>query len=291
MAITSAEALAKVNVIRTGTVIDRLSGIGGIPRGRITEVWGDSSTGKTTVLLQAIAEAQKQGLKCLFADVEHSFEARYAKAIGVDTEKLHVLRESIAEEVLDTIEKEVKNYDLIVLDAIGALLPRQEAEKAAGEKTIGGQAGLVARFCRKVVPILSMEDIALVVLNHSFIDIMTGAVKTSGGAKLDFHKSLSIRLKWKGLWLKQGDKKIGKVITASVKKNKLASTEGMEIDANIIFGDGFSSSEDLLSEAIERGVFERIGNTFHFRGEKIGTMSKLREWAKENEQTLKEALA
>jgi len=289
--ITKASELAKINVIRTGTLIDRLSGIGGIPRGRITEVWGDASTGKTTVILQAIAEAQKQGLKCLFADAEHSLEARYAEAVGVDIENLDVIRENLAEDILDTIEKEAENYDLIILDAIGALLPRQEAEKASGEKTIGGQAGLVARFCRKIVPILSLKDTALVVLNHSFVDIMSGAVKTSGGAKLDFHKSLSIRLKWKGLWLKQGEKKIGKVIVGSVKKNKLANTEGMELESRIIFGTGFSGAADLLEEAIERGVFTREGNSFFFSGEKIGTISKLREWAKEHEQEIKRELA
>lgn len=267
-----ADSIAQVNVIKTGTLLDKLTGIGGLPRGRIAEIYGDPSVGKSTVSFQAIANAQQSGYRCLFADVEWSYEARYAEALGVDNSKLGIIRSEMAEDVLDELEKEIRSgeWDLIVLDSIGGLLPRQEAEKDSGSKTIGGQASLVARFCRKVVPLLATKDVAMLVLNHSFTDLMTGAIKTSGGAKLDFHKSISIRLKKKmNAVLKSGDKKVGKVIIGEVKKNKLAATEGLEVEGQLLFGNGFSAKLDLLADAIDAGIITRDGANFYFGGEKI----------------------
>lgn len=282
--------------IKTGTFLDKLTGIQGIPRKRITEVFGDAGVGKSSVCLQAVAGGQREGARTLWVDVEFSFDERYAATLGVDTSSLGLLQERFAEDTLDTLEKEIDagNYDLAILDSIGGLLPRQEAEKGAGEKTIGGQASLVARFCRKIVPLLALRNVALVVINHSFTDLMSGKIKTSGGAKLDYHKSISIRLKVNPtVALKVGDKKVGKVIIAEVRKNKLAATEGMTLDTRLLFGEGFSAQADLLQDAIDAGVFTKTGNTFHFRGEKLGMISKVREWIKipENETLIKEALA
>lgn len=288
-----ASSLSHVDVIRTDTFLDRLSGIGGIPRGRITEIYGDPSVGKTSVCLQAIATAQKNGLKCLFADIEFSYETRYAESLGVNNKKLGLIQEQHAEAALDEIQKAVESgeWDLIVLDSIGGLLPRAESEKAAGEKVIGGQASLVAAFCRKIVPLLSLRNCALVVLNHSFTDIMSGAIKTSGGAKLGFHKSLSIRLRAKtGVVLKSGEKVIGKVVIAETKKNKLASTEGMVLEVQMIFGESFSAGADLMNEAIER-LFERRGNTFYYEQEKLGMISAVRELFKQEDFAEKIKLA
>lgn len=271
--------------IKTGTFIDKLSGIGGVPRKRITELFGDSGLGKSSVALQSVATAMESGVRTLWCDVEFAFDERYARSLGVKTEALSLLQEQHAEDILDAIEKEIdqNNYDLIILDSIGGLLPRSEAEKGAGEKTIGGQAGLVARFCRKVVPLLALRNVALVVINHSFTDIMSGAIKTSGGAKLEYHKSLSIRLRKSNKVLKNGEKIVGKVVLASVKKNKVAATEGMEIEATIMFGSGFESSVDFLEEMLASGEIEKRGMKY-FRGEThIATgMPKLREWAKES---------
>jgi len=294
MPIQKASSVSKISAIETGTVIDVLSGVGGIPRGRITELWGEASLGKSTLALQAIATAQKNDLKCLYADVEWSYDARYAEGLGVDNDALGLLRDEVAETVLDEIESELRKgkYDLVVLDAIGALTSRAEHEKTSGEKTIGAQSGLVARFCRKIVPVLALKDSALLVLNHSFTDIMSGAVKSSGGAKLEFHKSLSIRLRKSNKVLKNGDKVVGKVVIASVKKNKVASTEGREIEASIMFGEGFSGATDVLQTAIDQGVITKSGNTLWFAQEKLGTIGKAREWIKDetNLQKLKDAL-
>lgn len=283
----------ELSPIKTGTLIDKLSGLNGLPRKKITEIYGDSSVGKSTLLLQAVAEAQKQGLRSLWVDVEFSYDRNYASTLGVDNSRLGLLQEEFAEETLDTVEREIRegNWDLIVIDSIGALQVRAEAEKGVGEKTIGGQAGIVAKFCRKVVPLIAIHNVALVVINHSFTDVMSGAIKTSGGKKLEYHKSLSIRLKQKfGVVLKQGDRKIGKVIVGEVKKNKLAGTEGTEAEARIIYGEGFSKSADLLEDAIQANIFTKTGNTYFLGETKIGTMNKLREWAKENQDQLKELL-
>lgn len=295
MPLTTADSIGKVNVLRTETFLDRLSGIGGFPRGRVTELFGDSGVGKSTVVLQSIANIQKNGGRCLYADVEWVFDSHYAANMGVDTKRLQVIRERFAENALDEIEKQVSsgNFDLVVLDAVGGLLPRQEAEKEAGQKTIGGQASLVAAFLRKIVPLLHMHDVALVVCNHSFVDIMSGAIKTSGGKKLEYHRSLSIRLKNKsGVALKQGDKKVGAVIVGQVKRNKLAGNEGMEVEAKFLYNSGFVAGLDLLDEAIER-LFTRKGNTFYWNGVKLGMISALREKIQDEEfsNRIKEALA
>lgn len=298
MNIPTADTLQDIEVVRTGTFIDLLSGIGGFPKGRITEIFGDEAVGKSTICLQAIANAQQRGVRCLLADVEYSYTTFYGEGLGVDNSKLGLIRCQHAEDVLDTLEEAIESgeWELIVLDSIGGLLPRQEAEKGAGEKTIGGQAGLVARFCRKVVPLLSMRNVALVVINHSFVDIMSGKILTSGGKKLAYHKKLSIRLKVNPTKvIKSGEEKVGKVIIGEVKKNALAPTEGKTEEAQLLFGKGFSAEAKLLEEGIERGIIKKEGNTYTFAGEKLGVgLGKARIAIEQNEelaQKLKDALA
>lgn len=279
--IVYADSIEDVVAIPTGLFIDRLTGIGGIPRGRITEIFGDEGIGKSSVCLQIVAAAQRAGLRCLWVDIEWAFDTRYAASLGVDNSKLGIIRERFGEASLDAVEAEIESghYDIVVLDSIGGILPRAEAEKSADGKTIGGQAGIIAKFCRKVVPLLSMNNTALIVINHSFIDIMSGKLLTSGGKKLAYHKSLSIRLKQKqGVSLKQGDRKIGKVVIGEVRKNKLAATEGMELDGQLIFGTGFSASADLLNDAIEKEVITKRGNTYFFGSERLGVgLAKVRK--------------
>lgn len=281
-----ADSLEEVTVIPSGIFLDKLTGINGVPRGVITEIFGDEGIGKSSVCLQLIANAQRQGLKCLFADVEWSYDPRYATSLGVDNSSVGLIRERFAEDVLDAIEEaaESGDWDLIVLDSIGGILPRAEAEKDAGGKTIGGQAGLMAKFCRKVVPILRIKNVALVVINHSFVDIMSGKIMTSGGKKLAYHKSLSIRLKQKfGVSVKQGDRKVGKVVVGEVRKNKMAATEGLEIDGTLIFGTGFSVGADVLNEAIDKGVVTKKGNTYFFGEEKLGIgLSRIRKMVEDD---------
>lgn len=297
MNIPYASELEQIKVIRTGTLFDSLSGIGGIPRGRIMEVYGDEAVGKSTVCMQAIAHAQGEGLNCLLADTEYSYTLPYGESLGIDNKKLALVRAQFAEDILDTIIEAVesKKFDLIILDSIGGLHTRAEAEKTTGEKTIGGQAGIVAKFCRKIVPLLSMNDVALVVINHSFTDIMSGAIMTSGGRKLGYHKKLSIRLKVNKLKvLMQGGVRVGKVIVGEVKKNALAPTEGRTEEAQLIFGSGFSAEAKLLEEALDRGIIVKQGNSFFLGETRLGVgLAKARKAIEENElirDQLKEAL-
>jgi recombination protein RecA len=289
--ITSADKIdSELERIPTGiSSYDLLMG-GGFARGKITVLSGQPSVGKSTMALGSVREAQEMGLKALLYDVEYSYDGGYARLLGLSPEKLDVIQAPYAEEGLDEVlEAAQGKYALIIIDSIGALLSRQDAEKTTGEKTIGAQAGLVAKFVRKIVPILATKKVALVLLTHEFTDIMSGRVMASGGAKMMYHASQHIRLKQKfGVVLKQGDSKIGKVIVAEMKKNKLGSTESKEADAHFIFGEGFSSTASLLDEAIAKGVFKREGNSYFLGETKLGTISKLREWAKENEATLKE---
>ncbi len=279
--IAYADSIEEVDVIPSGLFLDKLTGIGGIPRGVITEIFGDEGIGKTTLCLHIVSAAQRQNLKCLWVDVEWSFAGQYAASLGVDNSRLGLIRERFAEATLDILEEEIDSgrWDLVILDSVGGILPRAEAEKGAEGKVIGGQAGIMAKFCRKVVPSLSIHNVALVVINHSFIDIMSGKLLTSGGKKLAYHKALSIRLKMKqGVALKQGDRRIGKVVIGEVRKNKLAATEGMELDGQLIFGTGFSASADLLADAIEKGVITKKGNTYYLGTEKLGIgLSKVRK--------------
>jgi recombination protein RecA len=285
-----ANEIAEVDVIPTGLFIDNLTGIGGIPRGVITEIFGDEGIGKSSLCLQLVANAQKQGLRCLWADVEWSYSASYAEILGVDNTKLGVMRERFAETILDALEEEIDSgkWDLVIFDSIGGVTPRAEVEKGIEGKVIGGQAGLLAKFCRKVVPSLRINNTALVVINHQFIDIMSGKLLTSGGKKLAYHKSLSIRLKAKsGVTIKQGDRKVGKVVIGEIRKNKLAATEGLMLDGQLIFGTGFSAGADLLNIAIDKGVITKSGNTYWFGKVKLGVgLGKARTMIEEDEKLM-----
>lgn len=287
MAIVTASQLdTNLDFIPSGIPsFDKLMG-GGFARGKITLLSGQPSVGKSTVAYGAIAEAQKLGLSPLLYDVEYAYDAEYSRSIGIDSEGLAVLREPYAEDGLDHLLEAIESgkYQLVVIDSIGALLSRADAEKASGEKTIGVQASLTAKFIRRAVPLLAVNNVALVCITHEFTDIMTGKVMASGGAKLLYHASQHLRLKPKfGVVLKQGDQKIGKVIVAEMKKNKLSSSESKEADAHFIYAEGFSKTADLLGTALEKGVITKTGNTHYFGEEKLGMISKVRLLMKDPE--------
>lgn len=297
MAIAFASEIdTKLDYIPTGIPsFDKVMG-GGFARGKITLVSGQPSVGKSTVTYGAIAEAQKMKLSPLLYDVEYAFDAEYSESLGIDIKKLAVLREQYAEEGLEGVLDAIKSgkYQMIVIDSVGALHSRVQEEKSMGEKTIGAQASLTAQFIRKAVPLLSIKNVALVCITHEFTDIMTGKVMASGGAKLMYHTSVHIRLKQKfGVVLKQGDQKIGKVVTLEVKKNKLTSTESKEADAHFLYSEGFSKTADLLESALDKKIIEKRGNTYWMGEEKLGMISAVRLLLKDESfvEKLKEAMA
>lgn len=280
------------DVIPTGLKLDAATGVGGIPTRKITEVYGPYSVGKTTLAYGVIAQAQKEGMKTLLADIEFAWDPKYALALGIDLTTMQIIQEQVAEDALDDIlafaAKEKKT--LIVIDAVGALHPRIEAEKLSDAKSIGTQAKMVAVFCRRMVPLLALNNHALLVLNHSFKDVMSGAHKTSGGEKLAYHKSLSISLKQKfGVAVTRASDgaKVGVVIEAEIMKNKLAATVGTKVELMMIPGQGFSKEFDKLNDMLESGEVTKKGSTYYLGSVKMGTgLKKAREYLKANSPTI-----
>lgn len=273
---------------------------GGIPLKRITEISGQWSVGKSSLVLQIIANAQKLGYETVMVDAEWAYDNLYAQKMGVDTDKLGLVQSRAAEDALDVLLDYVEKgtNTLIVIDAVGALHPRDEAEKDSGSRTIGSQSALVARFCRKIVPMLWMNNNALIVLNHEYTPIemqMPGRppqVKTSGGKKLEYHKSIWLRLSRVGMNLKVGEKFVGFKVKAEVKKNKVADTERQFCELEFFYNRGFNPTSDLLQDALDAGIITRSGNTFFIGDEKIGMKAKMSEWMEDesNVQKLKDAL-
>lgn len=259
--------------------LDRVLG-GGIPSRRITEISGNYSVGKSTLALMAVAEAQKLGMDTCWCDAEFTFGEDYAEALGVNPSKLDYIAEKCAEDNLDAIEEwaEKNKNALIVLDSVGGLLPRAEAEKTADGKVIGGQAKLIATFCRKMVPILAINNNALVVLNHNLIDIMTGKIKTSGGAKLEYAKSIWLMLRQANKRVMKGDQQVGAVIEAEVRKNKLVPTMKQKAELTMLYGQGFSAEADRFQELLDKGEITKVGNTYWYGETKLGIgLNKARE--------------
>ena len=233
--------------------LDSILGTGGIASKKITEISGIWSVGKSTLALQIIASAQKDKRPCLYCDSEFSFSSTYATTLGVNCDELELEQNQYAEETLDALEAwATKNKNgLIVLDSIGALLPQEEAEKGSGGRSIGLQARLIGSFTRRIVPILSLKNHAFIVLNHSFTDLTSGRLKTSGGAKLEYAKSVWLTLKrsYGKPAKRSGDgKKTVLFLEAEVRKNKLAPTEGMKCELEMIPGQGFISAPPTLFE-------------------------------------------
>lgn len=279
MSVIKAAEIGDVDIIRTGLFIDKLVG-GGIPKKRMLEIVGEPGMGKSTLCLQIVAEAQKLGQKCLWADVEGTFTSQYARLLGVDMNMLDIQHEEHAEghlnALIEFIEKET--YDLIILDSIGTLTPRVEHEKEIGESVIGGQAKPVSQFARKAAIKLQSKNVALIAVNHQAIDIMKGKAVSRGGASWNYHKAVSIHLSKKfGVALKSGENIIGYVVVAQVKeKNKMVGNVGTKIEAQYINNEGFSKSADLLQDAIGAGIITKQGNTHYFGELKLGMISKVR---------------
>lgn len=251
------ELETKREYIKTGLVeLDSLLG-GGLELGCISELYGLQSVGKSTLALQIVAAAQKAGHPCLFSDTEYQFTSDYAASLGVNNSELDLTRMRLAEDTFDAIQTWIENHKrgLIVLDSMGGVLPREESEKGAEGKSIGLQSRLMAAFCRKIIGLLDENKCALLVVNHEVTNIATGAIGSSGGAKLSYHKRYSIRLR--PLFGKQGSRtadgsKRTKPIEAELKKEKNIDTrEGRKIELIFEAGRGFVNAEEVT--VLKRG--------------------------------------
>lgn len=276
--------------------LDIALGIGGIPRGRVTEIYGAESSGKTTLSLHIIAEAQKKGGRVAFIDAEHALDPVYAKKIGVRTTDLLISQPDSGEQALNIVESLVRSkaVDVIVIDSVAALTPQAEIEGEMGDQTIGLQARLMSRALRKLTAIVSQTNTAVIFINQTRMKIggmrFGNPITTPGGKALKFYSSVRIELR-RIAKIKKGDEIIGSRIRAKVVKNKVAPPF-REAEFDIIYGKGISWSGDLLNIAFKKEIVKRKNTTYFFGEVKLGAgFENARQFLDENQSIAKQILA
>jgi recombination protein RecA len=268
------ERIEPVAVIGSGSVaLDRSLGLGGYPRGRIVEIYGPEASGKTTLTLHAIAEAQRAGGVAAFIDAEHAFDVAYARAIGVETDKLLVSQPDTGEQALDIAEMLTRSemVDLVVIDSVAALTPKAEIEGEMGDQHMGLQARLMSQALRKLTAIAHRTDTTLMFINQlrQKIGVVFGNPETTtGGNALKFYASVRLDVRRIGQ-IKVGDNPVGSRTRVKVVKNKLAPPF-QEAEFEIRWGTGIDAASDLLDTGLSCGVVEKSGSFFSFGNENIG---------------------
>ncbi len=268
------EAGAQVPVISTGSVsLDLALGVGGYPRGRIIEIYGPESSGKTTLTLHAIAEAQRAGGVAAFIDAEHALDVSYARKLGVSTEELLVAQPDHGEQALEIADTLVRSgaVDVIVVDSVAALVPKAEIEGEMGDSHVGLQARLMSQALRKLTATVHKSNCTLFFINQirMKIGVMFGSPETTtGGNALKFYSSVRLDIRRVGT-IKQSENAVGNRTRVKVVKNKLAPPfKTCEFD--VMFGQGISRSGDVLDLAVEHGLVDKSGAWYSAEGERIG---------------------
>lgn len=268
------EATRDVPSISTGSLmVDYALGVGGIPRGRVTEIYGPEASGKTTLGLHVIAEAQKAGGYAAFIDAEHAFDPRYAKNLGINTDELLVSQPDSGEQALEITETLIRSaaLDVIVVDSVAALVPRAELEGEMGDSHVGLQARLMSQAMRKITGIINKTRTAVIFINQirEKIGVMFGNPETtSGGRALKFYSSVRLDIRRIGS-LKQGDEVVGNRTKVKVVKNKVAPPFKV-VEFNIMYGEGISRMAEILDMAVEFDIIEKRGSWYRYDGEPIG---------------------
>jgi recombination protein RecA len=274
MRLGSRDVLVPVSVIPSGSIsIDSALGVGGFPRGRVIEVYGPESGGKTTLTLHVIAEAQKMGGQAAFIDAEHALDPVYARKLGVDVDNLLVSQPDNGEQALEIAETLIRSsaVDVVVVDSVAALVPKAELEGEMGEPQMGLQARLMSQALRKLTAIVSKSKTCLIFINQirEKIGVMFGNPETTtGGRALKFYASIRIDIR-RIQSIKEGDRVVGSRTRAKVVKNKVAAPF-REAEFDIIYGEGVSREGDLLDLGVMKGILEKSGTWLSYKGERLG---------------------
>jgi len=283
----SKEALLPIAVISTGSIsFDAALGVGGIPRGRVTEVFGPESSGKTTITLQVIAEAQRSGGLAAFVDAEHALDPGYAKKLGVDVDNLLVSQPDSGEQALEITEALVRSgaIDVLVVDSVAALVPKAELDGEMGDSHVGLQARLMSQALRKLTGTVSKSRTALIFINQirEKIGVMFGNPETTtGGRALKFYSSVRIDIR-RIAAVKEGETVTGSRTKVKIVKNKVAAPF-REAEFDILYGEGISREGDVLDLAVTHNIVEKSGAWYSFDGERIGQgRENTRTFLKEN---------
>ncbi|MDP8260782.1 MAG: recombinase RecA [Candidatus Kappaea frigidicola] len=286
-------AVVDIPAIPTGALtLDMALGVGGIPRGRVTEIYGPESSGKTTLTLSVIAEIQREGGVAAFIDAEHAFDPTYAKKIGVNLDELLISQPDTGEQALEITETLVRSnaVDLVVIDSVAALTPRAEIEGDMGDARIGLQARLMSQALRKLTACISKSKTSVIFINQirEKIGVMFGSPETTpGGRALKFYSSVRIDLR-RIASLKVGTEFVGNRVKAKIVKNKVAPPFRIA-EFEIMFSEGISKEGCILDEAEKEEIVSRSGAWYIYEGEKLGQgKEKTREFLRGNQKVLKE---
>src|SRR5690349_1533667 len=288
----SKDAIVPVAVISTGSIsLDAALGVGGFPRGRICEIFGPESSGKTTISLQVVAEAQRTGGMAAFVDVEHALDPIYARKLGVDVDNLLVSQPDYAEQALEITSVLISSgsIDVLVVDSVAALVPKAELDGEMGDQFVGIQARLMSQAMRKLTGIVSKSNTCLIFINQirEKIGVMFGNPETTtGGRALKFYASVRADIR-RIAAIKEGEAVIGNRTKIKIVKNKMAPPF-REAEFDIIYGEGVSKEGDLIDLGVQHNLIEKSGAWYSYKGERIGQgRENAKQFLRENSDVFK----
>lgn len=280
-----------IEAISTGSIsLDLATGIGGIPKGRIIEVYGPESSGKTTLTLHVIAEAQRAGGKAAFIDAEHALDPEYAKNLGVNIDELLVSQPDTGEQALEICEMLVRSgaLDVVVVDSVAALVPKSEIEGEMGDSHVGLQARLMSQALRKLAGVINKSKTSVVFINQlrEKVGVIYGSPEvTTGGRALKFYATMRMDVR-RVETIKQGDQMLGNRVRVKIVKNKVAPPF-KQAEFDIMYGEGISKTGDIMDSAVSMGIIDKAGSWYSFEGNKIGQgRENVKTYLKDNPEIL-----